>query len=169
MTLRDRLFRLLLAGLCVPVCGCAIYNPVKVWRFSFDFNAERQLAFHATGYDHLPPKVVRMRLTRWAYNEGPSPVPSTMIIPDGSPVSPPASPDVPPLPPAAAPPVSPDLLEGSRPAEMLPAPPLPATGVTNPVGPSAGRSLDTQRISYAMPRSAAKPQSPAGAWLFAPR
>lgn len=148
----SRLLSVLALGWCLTAAGCAIYNPVKVWRWSFDYNTERQLAFQAAGYDHLPPRVVRMRLTQWAYNVGPSPVPGGMVIPEGTPVAPQLDSGEPPLPPAP----SPDLLESARPPE--PAAPLP--------GPSAGRVRGTA-ISYQSP--AAQSGKSQAAWMFAPR
>lgn len=50
--------------------GCAIYTPYAVERHKFDWNTERQINCQIEKFDHLPPKVIRVRLMRWGYNIG---------------------------------------------------------------------------------------------------
>lgn len=134
---------LLLWGALLLLPGCAIYDPYQVWRFHADFNTERGLSAQWMAYDHLPPKRVRMRLMKWGYNVGPSPVRMPFAIPDDSPVQPLMPPS-----PGAIPGPGGDLLEEARPP-ALPrieeAPPpyplsLPKTPASGPEGPTALRS-----------------------------
>lgn len=123
--------------------GCAVYNPTHVWRYHADFNTERQLSGQWVDYSHQPPKTVRMRLTKWSYNVGPSPHKTEMMIPAESPVLP-----VTPAPVGVEPSYRPDELEEAEPP-LFPTfeslkPPRPNYGSptrdVEPYGPTAGPS-----------------------------
>lgn len=127
----------------VTLQGCAVYDPTHVWRYHADFNTERQLSGQWVDYSHQPPKHVRMRLAKWNYNVGPSPLKGDMTIPAESPVLPLA-----PAPVGVEPSYRPDLLEESEPP-LFPTfeslkPPKSGTGAppaaVEPYGPTAGAS-----------------------------
>jgi hypothetical protein len=129
--------------------GCAIYDPWQVWRYHVDYNTERQCAAQIVFYDHLPPKLVRVRLMQWGYNVGPGAPAAPMMLPaDAGPAlaPPPAAPN--PASPSTIPPAPPaDLLERSRPPAFTPnssEEPEPPT----PVGPTATRP-PIQRTAHA--------------------
>ncbi len=108
--------------------GCAVYDPYRVWRFSFDYNTERALSAQMGVYDHLPPKPVKFRLIRWAYNVGPSPDRTPQMIPANSPTKP------------TVPPLEGVIPEGTYddviPVDPWPiAPPLPSRPLIPPYGP----------------------------------
>jgi hypothetical protein len=158
------------ALVCLATTGCAVYTPTQVHRWGFDYNTERQLAGYVATYDHLPPRPVRMRLTKWAYNVGPSQSTAGMVIPPDARMLPAA-----PLPDGVPPGPGDDLLEESRPPTLLPdAPPLPSPSAaprssapTQP-GPTALQPRRVQTIGHTSPVTAPPRQSPANAsWLFA--
>lgn len=65
-----RIGRLSACLVLLGLSGCAIYTPYAVERHWFDWNTERQLNCQIEKFDHLPPKVIRVRLMRWGYNIG---------------------------------------------------------------------------------------------------
>ncbi len=124
---------------CLLLSGCAIYDPHQVWRFQANYNTERALSVQWTGYDHLPPKTIRMRLLKWGYNVGPSPTRMGFMIPDEAVVEPRVEP-----PTGVLPGREPDLLEESRPPALPPVVPpgpqrsgLPGAPAPEPYGPTA--------------------------------
>ncbi|HUQ70798.1 MAG TPA: hypothetical protein VM165_14810 [Planctomycetaceae bacterium] len=160
-----RLVCCLAAAACVTASGCALYTPVKVWRWTFDYNTEREFGFQVEAYDHLPPRPIRMRMTKWAYNVGPSPSPGMMFIPEGAPMTPQDSP-APTLPPAPAP----DQLDNARPPALPPEPASTLTPLTPRSGPSAFRSRNMRSISYQNSVAPDPNPTPAtAAWLFSTR
>lgn len=141
------LMTLLLLAICP---GCAMYSPTQIWRYNFDYNTERALSAQWTGYDHLPPKPVRMRITKWAYNVGPSPIRGDYEIPAESPVAPVVAPPVGVLPGATQ-----DLLDQARPPTLLPTPPLPpqpsglpSQPMVEPYGPTAAQPSRVTHASW---------------------
>jgi len=149
---------------CLGSSGCAVYDPYRVWRFGFDFNTERQLAGYVATYEHLPPRPVRMRLTKWAYNVGPSQTTAGLYIPADA-TTQPAVP-----PPDGVPPGSgDDLLEQAQPPTILPdLPPVPSPSAApqfapdRQPGPTAARPGRVRSASYTT-----TPADPSAAWLFA--
>lgn len=163
--------------LVATLSGCTIYDPYRVMRLSVDFNTERALSAQAECLDHLPPRIVRLRLMKWGYNVGPAALPpevaTTAPVPGNStaPAAPPATDPMPLVPPPspAAPPaeVDQDLLERSQP------PVMPKVGAPqdesplSPVGPTAQAPSALRPAGLQTPGGTRRSTATA-AWLFAP-
>lgn len=158
--------------------GCAIYTPYQVFRFTADYNTERRPSFQTEVFEHLPPRPVRVRLNRWAYNVGPQATTAEIPIPEDAPIAPPPMPMGVPGP-ALVPSVIPespetmpedgDLLDESQPPAFPPSPriDLRSEQPSGRVGPSARANSPVRGASYSVPQPSAKvPPSPTGAWLF---
>lgn len=161
--------------------GCAIYTPYQVFRFTADYNTDRRPSLQAEVYEHVPPRPVRVRLNRWAYNVGPQPTTAEIPIPGDAPVSPPPVLGIVPGP-ALVPSVTPgntipedgDLLDESQPPPFPPPPPQPRIDLRSEqpgkqFGPSARANSPIRGVSYSVPQPSVKAApSPTGAWLFGP-
>lgn len=182
----DRRLRLTAVSYLAILCcvmgsssGCAFYTPYQVFRITPDYNTERRLSLQAEVFDHLPPRPLRVRMDKWAYNVGPQPTTATIPIPGDAPVAPPPVPVIGPGP-ALVPSMSPeqvpgndDLLDDAKPPALPPAPPQPRIDLQSDqpnsgrLGPSARANGAVRGASYEVPRTTTptKP-APAGAWLF---
>jgi len=159
--------------------GCAIYTPFQVFRFTADYNTERRCSLQAEVFEHLPPRPVRVRMNRWAYNVGPQPMTAEIPIPSDAPVAPPPAPAIGPGP-ALVPSVTPeqmpgddDLLDDARPPAFPPSPPQPRIDLQSDqpagsrLGPSARANGAVRGASYEVRRATTPTTSaPTGAWLF---
>lgn len=144
-------------GICAfAMSGCAVYDPTHVWRYHADFNTERQLSAQWVDYTHQPPKHVRMRMTKWAYNVGPSPMKSEITIPTESPTLP-----ITPLPVGVEPSYRPDMLEEAEP------PAFPTFESLKP--PKANGSQPSYLEPYGPSAAAPSSQVTPSSWVFSGR